>query len=120
MENSNMKYIDIIYRSDYGIAFYWKEKRESGGKLAQIVFREMGFYLTLDEIKSFAYSVQYGLQQPCCEQCDTRNCRSLLLKTPSSKVDLAVSREELFQIQDLLDKTIIRMETQQYMATALN
>lgn len=116
-----MKHIDILYQNEFGIAFYWKENTKDQAALAQIVFRDMGFYLSLDEVKRFAYATQHSLQQAICKDCPAgENCRSLLLKTPSLKVDLAVSRNELYLIQDLLDKTILRMETKQYIKQALN
>jgi len=115
-----MKHIDIIYRNDSGISFYWKTSKYSSIK-AQVVFRDMGFYFTLDQLKAFAHLTQDTLAQYTCKDCPApRECRSLLLKTPSPDVDLAVSRDEVYAIQDLLDQTILRMETQQFMQTALN
>lgn len=115
-----MKHIDIIYQNESGISFYWKTSAYNSIK-AQVVFRDMGFYFTLDQLKAFAHLTQDTLTQSTCKDCPApRECRSLLLKTPSPDVDLAVSRDEVYAIQDLLDQTILRMETQQFMQTALN
>ena len=116
-----MKHINIIYRNDFGIAFYWEKGKVENGLTAQVVFRDMGFYLTLDELKSFSYQVAASIAQPNCQNCPNKeDCRSLLLKTPSDKIDLAISRSELFQLQELLDNVIIRVDTQKYMTFALN
>lgn len=115
-----MKNIDIIYRNESGIAFYWKTSKQ-GTLKAQVIFRDMGFYFTLDQLKKFAYLSEETLVHQTCKDCPApRDCRSLLLKTPLNDVDLAVSRQEVYQIQDLLDQTILRMEMQAFMQTALN
>lgn len=115
-----MKHISIIYRNDTGISFYWKSVPQEELK-AQLVFRDTGFYFTLDQLKRFAYQTQDTRNQITCKDCPApASCRSLLLKTPAETVDLAVSREELEGLQDLLDQTILKMETQQFMQTALN
>ena len=115
-----MKHINIIYRNDFGISFYWKTAAREVLK-AQVVFRDMGFYFTIDQLKTFASQTQSAKIQHACNDCPTPStCRSLLLKTPSEFIDLAVSREELYGIQDILDQTILRMETQVFMQTALN
>lgn len=115
-----MKHIQIIYRNDTGISFYWKEASRAFLK-AQLVFRDTGFYFTLDELKQFAWQTQETKRQITCKDCPApTSCRSLLLKTPVSAVDLAVSREELEGLQELIDQTILKMESREFMQTALN
>ncbi|MEH6406259.1 MAG: hypothetical protein V7767_03175 [Leeuwenhoekiella sp.] len=116
-----MEHINIIYRNDFGIAFYWNAEGIRQNFTAQLIFRDMGFYLSLDELKSFSYQVIEGLAQSLCNDCPHKgHCRSLLLKTPSSKIDIAISRTELLDLQDLIDNVIIRMDTKKYMSFALN
>lgn len=115
-----MKHINIIYRNESGISFYWKTTNDSILK-AQVVFRDIGFYFTVDQLKTFAFQTQAAKSQHKCKDCiNPKECRSLLLKTPSDCIDLAVNKQELEDIQDLLDQTILRMEAQAYMQTALN
>lgn len=116
-----MKRIAVIYKNKFGLSFYWNQHDAPHNEIAQLVFRDMGFHLSLPEIKSFSYQVKRALKQDCCSQCkNSYQCKSLLLKTPSSKIDLAVSKEELFEIQDLLDKTILKMEIDNYLVVAAN
>ena len=116
-----MEHVNIIYKNDFGIGFYWAGASEKLSFTAQVIFRDIGFYLTLDELKSFSYQVIEGLSQRHCDNCPHKGeCRSLLLKTPSKKIDLAISRNELYELQDLLDNIIIRMDTKRYMSYALN
>ena len=115
-----MKHIKIIYRNDTAISFYWKQV-EQESSMAQIIFRDTGFYFTLDQLKTFAFYTQQTKNQHTCQNCPTPDsCRSMLLKTPAVAVDLAVNKEELDGLQDLLDQTILKMETHNYMKTALN
>lgn len=115
-----MKHINIIYRNDTGITFYWKSVAQETIK-TQLIFRDTGFYFTLDQLKTFASNTLETQKQIACKDCPTpASCRSLLLKTPVEAVDLAVSREELDGLQDLIDQTILKIETQRFMETALN
>lgn len=107
-----MKELKVIYRNDFGVAFQWKNQKEK----IQIIFREMGFYLNLLELKSFREKVLESLSEQCCKKCEpSRKCRSLLLPTPSEKIDLAVNRDELEKINDLLGATIFQCEIQEYL-----
>ena len=112
-----MEDIQFIYRNDFGLAFYWKKKQAK----IQVVFRNTGFYLNLEELKIFQQQVLETTNQQCCENCRTsRKCRSLLLKTPSQKIDLAVNREELEEINELLGGTIFKLEQRNYLKTCVN
>lgn len=106
-----MDEIHIIYRNDFGIAFYWKGKEEK----IQLIFRDTGFYLSLKELRVFLNYALTTSQNSCCEHCNsTHECRQLLLKTPSKKIDLAVNYEELNQIGDLLGNTIFNIDLYHY------
>ncbi|GGZ43263.1 DUF6686 family protein [Mesonia mobilis] len=112
-----MKDIEIIYKNEFGISFQWKSKREK----VQVVFKDTGFLLSLEEIKIFQKNVLQVEAEQCCQNCEySRSCRSLLLKTPSQKIDLAVSLDELDQINELLGATIFKLETKAYVAHSFN
>ena len=106
-----MNSIDKIYSNKVGISFFWKRESTILPPKVQLVFRDIGFLLTLNELKDFADSCITTVQTQCCQHCiDHENCRSLLLRTPSDKVDLAVNKKELDQIHELIHETIIRIE----------
>ncbi|MDR6299731.1 DUF6686 family protein [Mesonia maritima] len=112
-----MEDIAFIYRNNFGLAFFWKNKRDK----IQVVFRNTGFYLSLQELKDFQNNVLETVNQQCCANCKTsRKCRSLLLKTPSRKIDLAVNREELEEINELLGGTIFKLEKRNYLKNCAN
>lgn len=112
-----MEDLQFIYRNDFGLAFYWKKKQAK----VQVVFRNTGFYLNLEEIKIFQQHVLETLDQQCCEKCKTsKKCRSLLLRTPSEKIELAVNREELEEINELLGGTIFKLQQQEYLKYCAN
>ncbi len=106
-----MSAIDKIYSNEMGISFFWKRETAVSIPKIQLVFRDIGFLLSLGELKDFSDCCATTIQSQCCSQCkDSQNCRSLLLRTPSDIIDLAVSKEEVYQIQELINGTILRIE----------
>ena len=82
----------------------------------------MGFLLTLNELKDFFNTCGIAKESIGCSQCEkNRKCRSILLKTPSDKIDLAVSEDELEQIQELIAGTVFKLDLKQWVFhTGLN
>ncbi|WP_109302164.1 hypothetical protein [Aquimarina sp. AU474] len=106
-----MNAIDKIYSNEMGISFFWKKEMNMAMPRVQLVFRDIGFLLTLNELKDFSDACSTTIQSHCCKECqDPQHCKSLLLRTPSDKIDLAVNREEIHQIQELINGTIFRIE----------
>jgi len=106
-----MNTIDRIYSNEIGISFFWKKNREIPLPKIQLVFRDIGFLLTLNELKDFSSSCNVTRESQCI---NNAGCRSLLLRTPSDKIDLAVNKTELIQIQELINGTIFRIELQRW------
>ncbi|SHI98117.1 hypothetical protein SAMN04488508_104333 [Aquimarina spongiae] len=106
-----MSPIDKIFSNEIGISFFWKKETQTNTPKVQLIFRDIGFLLTLNELKDFSDSCTNTIQSQCCSECmDPEHCRSLLLRTPSDKIDLAVNRQEIHQIQELINGTIFKME----------
>ncbi len=106
-----MNAIDKIYSNEMGISFFWKRDMPSEQPKIQLVFKDIGFLLSLNELKDFSNSCIITLQSQCCPDCkDSQQCRSLLLRTPSEKIDLAVNKEELLQIHELINGTVFKIE----------
>lgn len=113
-----MNAIDKIYSNEMGISFFWKKETNTSSPKVQLVFRDIGFLLTLNELKDFSNSCTATIQTQCCHACkDSGHCRSLLLRTPSEKIDLAVNREEIHQIQELINGTIFKIELKEWIKT---
>ncbi|WP_442265143.1 hypothetical protein ACSIGC_12465 [Tenacibaculum sp. ZS6-P6] len=107
-----MEQVKTIYTNDIGISFQWINSKT---ELTQIVFRDIGFHLTLTEIESFLeFTIDAKFQSRCSECKMGDNCRSLLLRTPSNKVSLAVSIIDLGQIEDLLKGTLFQLKFNDY------
>ncbi len=104
--------ITKIYDNNIGISFYWKENNSS---LIQLIFRDTGFHLTEQEIEVFLEKVEDSKLQTNCATCSKgKDCRSILLQTPSNKVSMAVSAVELGQINDLLRGTLFQLRMDNY------
>ncbi len=107
-----MQDIHRIYHNDYGIAFQWKKDIKKGNvDTIQIVFRNTGFYLNYKEIQDFYNKIKAAQYIQKCKGCTSQHkCASYLLQTPSEKVDLAVTSDELNQIKDLIKGTLFQIE----------
>jgi uncharacterized protein YjaZ len=112
-----MSDIRSIYHNDFGIAFQWKQDlAKNKHNQFQVIFRDTGFYLSLSKLEDFAKLVQQATNRNCYANCKaSNNCRSILLKTPASMVDLAVSREELESISDLIEGTLFQIKLDRYL-----
>lgn len=113
-----MNAVNKIYSNTIGMSFYWQQKLDTSLQKIQIVFCNTGFLLSFYELKDFAFFCESSLKTQACDTCkSTTTCKNLLLRTPSDKIDLAVSREELMQIQELINGTIFRMEMKQWVTS---
>lgn len=108
-----MEEIIRIYENQIGISFRWSN---STSDLIQIIFRDVGFHLTINEIEIFLEKTLDTKQQKRCPECQLgENCKSLLLQTPSNKVSMAVSSVELRQIEDLLKGSLFQLRLNSYL-----
>lgn len=111
-----MQNIDLIYNNPFGIAFYWKEESITCYSKIQLIFRDIGFLITKEELHLFSKSIKKTMAScSLCECCSEKeSCRALLLNTPAKQVSLAVSLKELKDIQDLVDGTLFQINLEGY------
>lgn len=111
-----MREIEQIYHNNYGIAFYWKNGKEVISEKIQLVFKETGFYFTIQELIQFCDLIEDSMiENACCEACELKySCHKFLLKTPCPQIDLAVSMTELKSIKDLIEGSIFKIELDEY------
>lgn len=101
-----------IFTNEIGLSFQWQKN----AILTQIIFRDIGFHLSIDEIELFIDQIELSrIKQPCIDCKLGQDCRSMLLKTPSHKVSLAVSLNELNEIEDLLKGTLFQLQLNEYL-----
>ncbi len=112
-----MKTIKQLYYNDLGTSFYWKKENKVLMDRVQLIFRETGFYFTLQELFLFKNCIAESLvQNQCCEDCELKNqCHKFLLKTPCSQIDLAVSMAELNAVKDLVEGTLFTINLDDYL-----
>ncbi|BFM42549.1 hypothetical protein CFS9_11900 [Flavobacterium sp. CFS9] len=111
-----MREIEQLYHNNFGIAFYWKKENETITDKVQLVFKETGFYFTVQELNYFCDLIEDSMiENACCEACELKNsCHKFLLKTPCAAIDLAVSIKELKSIKDLVEGSLFRIELDEY------
>lgn len=109
-----MNDITPIYQNDFGIAFQWKSDKPSTSNKVQLIFRDIGFLLTPNELQYFSKCINETLQSGkgnLCGDCKTKeSCRSLLLNTPAHQITVAVSFQEVVEIRDLINGTLFKLE----------
>jgi len=112
-----MQEIKQIYHNNLGTAFYWRKDNAVLFDKVQLVFREMGFYFTQQELILFKRCIEESYtQNNCCDDCELKNkCLKFLLKTPCSQIDLAVSMEELDAVKDLVEGTLFKINLDDYL-----
>jgi len=102
--------IYIIYHNEGGISFQWKKDIEKGNtETIQVVFGKIGLYLTVPEIKLFCNKIKLAKKIKKC------NCNNMLLHTPLGKLDLVLSKQELLQIEDLIQGTLFKLNLDAYL-----
>ncbi|WP_159022198.1 hypothetical protein [Formosa sp. L2A11] len=108
--------INKIYHNEFGVSFIWKQEgpKKQSPKI-QIIFRDMGFYLTYREIIQFQKQIKYVKSIHPCSNCKHKDrSRCMLLKTPCNQVDLAINALELRDIDDLINGTLFHIELEDY------
>ncbi|WP_066222630.1 hypothetical protein [Formosa haliotis] len=108
--------INKIYHNTFGVSFIWKEEgSKTPSPKIQIIFRDMGFYLTHREIIQFQQQISYVRSKNPCAVCKRKERnRFMLLKTPCKQVDLAINALELNAIYDLINGTLFHLELTEY------
>jgi len=105
-----MDSIAPLYINDIGIVFYWKKNGRLLAGRVQLVFRDMGFYLTKEELDMFAAQIVEASGRPTCSGCAGSCGSKKLLMTPYPQIELAVSLRELRLLGDLVRGAKFRLE----------
>ncbi len=104
-----------LYHNKTGIAFMWKKPDQVLAENIQLIFRDIGFYFTFKEMQAFYQCIQRAKKGLSCDNCAHQStCRSILLQTPITQVDLAVSTSELMGLYDLVNGTLFKIQLESY------
>lgn len=111
-----MREIAPIYKNDSGMSFFWREEEQVLFDKVQMVFKETGFYFSIEELNLFLDLIEDSASRnSCCAECAMKNrCARFLLKTPCPQIDLAVSVRELDAIKDLVEGTLFKLKLEAY------
>ena len=110
-----MRDIDTIYHNNFGIAFRWVTETSKPNKKIQLVFRDMGFMLSKNELLLFAENIKGASNLDSYCECEHQQCRDLLLETPLSQLSLAINHEELNVLYDLVQGTLFKLNLEGYL-----
>ena len=108
---SDMSNINPLYHNAFGVAFEWKRCPTKKMYKVQLVFRDTGLQLSLEELRQFAKTITTTLNNaPLCEHCGKdETCRALLLETPIHQVSFAMSLKELRALKELVEGTLFQL-----------
>lgn len=111
-----MRQIAPIYNNNSGMSFFWRKENEILSDKVQMVFKETGFYFSVEELTVFLDLIEDSFNRnSCCSECAMQNkCARFLLKTPCPQIDLAVSIKELDAIRDLVEGTLFKIKLEEY------
>ena len=104
--------INPIYTNEFGLAFQWRENANKDMSKVQVVFKDMGLFLSKDELVHFSKNIVHAMEtSPLqCKDCQHQEpCRKALLETPASQVTLALTTSELLDIKDLVEGTLFQL-----------
>jgi len=105
-----MDEVYTIYYNSFGIVFKWKRCTTKDINKIQLVFRDTGLYLTLNELTLFSKLIDEALSKPLlCKDCKkNESCKSILLETPITQVSFVMAHHELIDLQDLMSGTLFQ------------
>jgi hypothetical protein len=106
-----------IYHNNIGIAFRWQSALDKASEKVQVVFNHMGFHLSREEVELFSNQVACSRESISdCSRCAfKKECKNILLETPSATVSLAVNEKELEELDDLLNGTLFWLDLEDYL-----
>ncbi|WP_339707955.1 hypothetical protein [uncultured Kriegella sp.] len=111
--------INPIYHNQFGVAFQWKRNTSKDKNKVQIVFRDTGLLLSIEELVRFSHNIRCTFKEGhrnLCKDCRHNDaCRSLLLDTPAPQVTLALSQNELYAVQDLVEGTLFQLNLDNFL-----
>ncbi|WP_289041376.1 hypothetical protein [uncultured Zobellia sp.] len=112
-----MEDINPIYHNPFGVAFQWKRNSTKDIRKIQIVFRDTGLLLSLNELEQFKKNIECTKNSNAmCSECGQHEtCRSLLLDTPAPQITLAMNKKELDAVHDLVDGTLFQLNLNNYL-----
>ncbi len=106
-----MEHTHTLYHNDFGIAFQWKQNQGKNIHKIQLVFRETGLFLTKEELLYFKKQIGSTLLngQNYSNSPSVANCRSILLETPVAAISFAVSRNDLNELDNLIEGALFQL-----------
>lgn len=98
-----MEDITVIYKNDFGIAFWWKRCAVENYKKINFVFNNMALHLTEVEVIVFAKHIETALNRLINTCCSDSSETLMFLETPTPQISFTMIYEDLLLIQNLVE-----------------
>lgn len=113
-----MQGIKRIHHNTIGIVFQWEHDIQNGNNNSyQVIIKNVGFYLVKNELKTFVNCIEDTKNSPCTHCIKQTSCGTFLLRTSVEQVDIAVTKTELFLVEDLIKGALFQIELKEYLNT---
>lgn len=110
-----MQGIKRIHHNNIGIVFQWEHDIKNDIiNNYQLIIKNVGFYLCKNELKTFINCIEDTKHSPCNHCMKQNSCSTFLLRTSIEQVDIAVTKTELFLVEDLIKGALFQIELKEY------
>ena len=113
-----MKEVKYIKRNPIGMTYKVDPDFSVDFEKIHLVFNNTGLKFDDEKLLEFKHYIGEAFNTPsmCQNNCNSKNCKSILLKTPFENVVFAVSLNDLNHLNDLIDGTIFELSLDNYLA----
>ncbi|WP_248723448.1 hypothetical protein [Seonamhaeicola sp. ML3] len=108
-----MEDINIIYKTNIGLSFYWKRGPLRQVNKLNIVINDIALHLSYSELTEFSKNIDTALSRKSahCKDCPHKsNCEVTMLETPIPQITFVKSYQEIKSIQDLVKGTLFELD----------
>ncbi len=104
--------IELIFHNDFGTGFFWIDSDKINSEQIQLVFRETGLLLDIIQLKEFESIIAKALENfSSCKCCmANKDSRAILLETPITELNFAVTYQELLLASELISGVLFQLE----------
>ena len=112
-----MKDVKIIKRNKLGITYKVNRSLTEDFNKVHLVFNNTGLKFDDDELLEFYNCINDAFSTPpmCQNNCNSKHCKSILLKTPFNNLTFAISLNDLDLLKDLIDGTFFKLSLDNYL-----
>lgn len=113
-----MNEVKYLNRNPIGLTYKVHPEYSEEFDKVHLVFNNTGLKFNDDELLEFQQCIDDAFSTPsmCQNNCNNKNCKSILLHTPFKDLVFAVNQQDLNYLKDLIDGTVFELSLDNYLA----